>query len=166
LAPVAGNKLTRSISSLLNKRFRKAHSTIKELSKVDLSGANLFQAVISAETALSNWHSIGGEGGHPIPPDTLEELTEPFNRLLQNATEFSDIVGFTTPLVELPYTQVQSALQDLEKKRTFLMRFTRLKNIEQQLRDNGMTQALDDIASLNLSGKLAGQALEFAWLSS
>jgi hypothetical protein len=46
------------------------------------------------------------------------------------------------------------------------MRFTRLKNIEQQLRDNGMTQALDDIASLNLSGKLAGQALEFAWLSS
>ena len=158
--------MTRSISSLLNKRFRKARSTIKELSKVDLSDANLFRAVISAETALSDWHSMGGEGVDPNPPDTLEELTEPLNRLLQNVSEFSDIVGFTTPLVELPYIQVQSALQDLEKERTFLMRFPRLKNLEQQLRDHGMTQALEDIASLNLSGKLAGQALEFAWLSS
>ncbi|MQC25193.1 MAG: hypothetical protein DWG81_04530 [Chloroflexi bacterium] len=69
-------------------------------------------------------------------------------------------------MAELPYGEVQSALQDLEKERTYLMRFPRLKNLEQQLRDYGMTQALDDISALNLTGKSAGQALEYAWLSS
>ncbi|MDA0265320.1 MAG: AAA domain-containing protein [Chloroflexi bacterium] len=166
LAPAARNKITRGISSLLNKRFRKARSAIKGLSKVEFSDPDLLSAVISAECALNNWHSIGGEGIHPHPPETLGELTESLKKLFQDVSEFSDVAGFTTPLAELPYGEVQSALQDLEKERTYLMRFPRLKNLEQQLRDYGMTQALDDISALNLTGKSAGQALEYAWLSS
>ena len=44
------------------------------------------------------------------------------------------------------------------------MRFPRLKILERQMRECGIGQALEEISSVQLSGELAGQALEFAWL--
>lgn len=141
----------------------------KEYVRPGVHLADLHSSLILVQEQRAQWSEYAVSQRHPMVPSGLVDLREDYRAVRKGLERLGHIIAGTRSggdLLRDPVIEVQGRLQELSESYDSLRSLPERTLLEDELRERGLGELLEDLAARQASPEVVASELELAWWQS